>query len=131
MRRALALMIVAAALGYTAPAQAQSNLELEIVVDCIGDAGRLCVGILPGGGRVAKCLMAHQRELSPACRGAMGEEAAKIQAAKMKGAAAKAAAAKAAAAKAGASPAGASPAGAGTTTNAAPPPPPLGSTPKQ
>jgi len=125
MRRTLALMIVAAALGYTAPAQAQSKLELEIVVDCIGDAGRLCVGILQGGGRVAKCLMAHQRELSPACRGAMGEAAAKMQAGK-------AAAMKAAAAKAAAAKAGASPTGAGTTNNAPPPPPPpLGSTPKQ
>ncbi|MEO6976159.1 MAG: cysteine rich repeat-containing protein [Gallionella sp.] len=35
---------------------------------CADDAVRLCNGIKPGGGAVAKCLKEHSSELSPACK---------------------------------------------------------------
>lgn len=35
---------------------------------CAEDAARLCKGVEPGEGRVAKCMKEHEKELSPACR---------------------------------------------------------------
>jgi hypothetical protein len=35
---------------------------------CVEDAAKLCQGVQPGGGRVAKCLKEHAKELSPACK---------------------------------------------------------------
>jgi len=39
---------------------------------CADDAAKLCQGVQPGGGRVAKCLKEHSNELSPACKDNMG-----------------------------------------------------------
>jgi Skp family chaperone for outer membrane proteins len=38
---------------------------------CAEDAAKLCQGVQQGGGRVAKCLKEHSKELSPACKGNM------------------------------------------------------------
>ncbi len=35
---------------------------------CADDAAKLCQGMKPGGGAVAKCLNEHSSELSPACK---------------------------------------------------------------
>lgn len=35
---------------------------------CAGDIENFCKGIKPGGGRVAKCLREHNKELSEQCR---------------------------------------------------------------
>ena len=35
---------------------------------CQPDAEKFCKGIKPGEGRIAACLMAHERELAPACQ---------------------------------------------------------------
>lgn len=37
---------------------------------CASDIARLCGNVVPGGGRVLRCLDAHRAELSPACRDA-------------------------------------------------------------
>ena len=34
---------------------------------CKADAERLCAGIQPGGGRIVKCLKAHENEVSIGC----------------------------------------------------------------
>ncbi|HTN92994.1 MAG TPA: cysteine rich repeat-containing protein [Gallionella sp.] len=35
---------------------------------CADDAAKLCPGVQPGGGAIAKCLKEHASELSPACK---------------------------------------------------------------
>ena len=35
---------------------------------CRDDAAKLCKGVQPGGGNIAKCLKEHSSELSPACK---------------------------------------------------------------
>lgn len=112
--RALAIAAAAASvLSWAAPAQAQVPGEGEVLAACLEDAGRLCFGVLPGGGRVLKCIIAHQKQASPGCQGALREEAEKRQAAAAKAAAAKAA-------KAGAANSTAAPNSAGTTSPAPP-----------
>jgi len=46
---------------------------------CAQDAARLCKGVQPGGGRVAKCMKEHEKELSPACRENAAKAKRKIQ----------------------------------------------------
>lgn len=38
---------------------------------CKADAGKLCPGVQPGGGRVLACLKQHEAELSPDCQAAL------------------------------------------------------------
>ena len=40
----------------------------ETARPCRDDATKLCPGVKPGGGAVAKCLKEHSNELSPACK---------------------------------------------------------------
>jgi hypothetical protein len=42
---------------------------------CADDIAKFCKGLQPGGGRIAKCLKDHEKELSPACK----EEVAEVQ----------------------------------------------------
>lgn len=57
----LALFSVAV-LGPTTRAQAQ-----EQFVYCKADAARLCRGVRPGGGRILRCLKAHENDLTVGC----------------------------------------------------------------
>lgn len=47
---------------------------------CDEDAARLCQGMQPGGGRVAKCLKEHSSELSAACKDSMTKAKARARA---------------------------------------------------
>jgi hypothetical protein len=38
---------------------------------CRGDYDRLCVSVVPGGGRILACLQGHANQLSPGCAQAM------------------------------------------------------------
>lgn len=40
----------------------------ETARPCRDDAAKLCPGVKPGGGAVARCLKEHSSELSPACK---------------------------------------------------------------
>jgi hypothetical protein len=40
----------------------------ETAKPCRDDAAKLCQGVKPGGGAVARCLKEHSSELSPACK---------------------------------------------------------------
>ena len=48
-------------LAPSAPARAQA------LTSCKADAERLCAGEKPGGGKLAKCLKAHENEVSIGC----------------------------------------------------------------
>jgi hypothetical protein len=65
----------AAILGLVGSAQAQSVQDA-----CMGDYQKLCSATMPGGGRVAKCLVAHKDALTGGCKTALLAEAAKRQA---------------------------------------------------
>lgn len=45
----------------------------EITPSCRAEVKQLCHGILPGGGRIKKCIEANEGKLSPACEKAVQE----------------------------------------------------------
>jgi len=94
--RALALTAVAA-LAFAGAAQAQ--VPPKIAAACTAESLKLCSGVVPGGGRILECIIAHVEQVGATCKTALSEELAKRDAAKGDAAAAKAAAAKKAAAK--------------------------------
>ena len=53
-------------------AQAEKRLK-EVHQACEDDIMSFCAGVEPGDGRVAKCLKAHQDQLSAECKGAIGK----------------------------------------------------------
>lgn len=79
MTTATRLMVAAvtvAALAFAdAPARSQSAQDA-----CMGDYQKLCSATIPGGGRVAKCLVAHKDQLTDGCKTALQAEATKRQA---------------------------------------------------
>jgi hypothetical protein len=77
-RSAAEAVLVAAFTFAGTTAQAQSA---SVQSACMGDYQKLCSGTLPGGGRVAKCLVAHKDELTDGCKTALLAEAAKQKAA--------------------------------------------------
>lgn len=54
------------------PAGDQSEHH-EITPSCRAEVKQLCRGILPGGGRIKKCIEANENKLSPSCRTAVQE----------------------------------------------------------
>jgi hypothetical protein len=75
VRVAAAAMTVAALALAAVPAQSQSVQDA-----CMGDYQKLCSATVPGGGRVAKCLVAHKDQLTDGCKTALQAEAAKQKA---------------------------------------------------
>jgi hypothetical protein len=60
------LSVLGLALGLSAGAAlAQTAAEREA---CQADFEKYCPGIMPGGGRVVKCLSAHLDQLTPQCK---------------------------------------------------------------
>lgn len=45
-----------------------ASVAAEEAKPCAEDAAKLCKGVKPGEGRVAKCMKEHEKELSPACK---------------------------------------------------------------
>jgi len=45
----------------------------EVTPSCRAEVKQLCRGILPGGGRIKKCVEANEGKLSPTCRKAVQE----------------------------------------------------------
>jgi len=68
IRNALAVMLftlssVSAAVAADAPPKREGP--------CATDFKKFCPGMQAGGGRIYRCMMSHQAELSPACRDVM------------------------------------------------------------
>src|SRR5467141_1348328 len=63
------------AAGVPADAGAQQRSEGP----CAPDVKRFCGDVKPGQGAIAKCMKAHQAELSPACREGMKARAEKAE----------------------------------------------------
>ena len=72
---AVSLIAATTLLAFTGIAQAQSAQDA-----CMGDYQKLCSGTAPGGGRIAKCLVAHKDQLTDGCKTALQAEAAKQKA---------------------------------------------------
>jgi hypothetical protein len=45
----------------------------DLATACRADVQRLCPGVAPGGGRLARCIQEHAAQVSPACRQAIAE----------------------------------------------------------
>ncbi len=69
----VALAVFAA--GVAAQAGAQQRREGP----CAADAKKFCGDVQPGQGGIAKCMKAHEAELSPACREGMKARAEKAE----------------------------------------------------
>jgi len=52
------------------PGMAIAQTTLKV---CGGDIARVCSGVVPGGGRIAQCLMSQPEQLSSDCRRFLGE----------------------------------------------------------
>ena len=80
--------LACAALTGAAFAQSPNVVELQrdpgvraAIGSCMADRGRLCSGVAPGSGRIARCLAARSEALSPACRIAMEKASSVLMAA--------------------------------------------------
>ncbi len=69
------LVFVLFAAGLAADAGAQQRREGP----CVADVKRFCGDVKPGQGAIAKCMKAHEAELSPACREGMKARAEKAE----------------------------------------------------
>lgn len=65
--------MLAAAGSHSATAQTAS--KGDAMQACQRDYKNYCAGVIPGGGRILKCLSGHMQELAPQCKDAvaMGE----------------------------------------------------------
>src|SRR5882672_5265117 len=61
-----AFILLAAGFATNAPAQGRKGDG-----PCAADAKKFCGNEQPGGGRIAKCMKAHEAQLSPACQSEM------------------------------------------------------------
>lgn len=59
--------IVALALCLSGPAAAQTKNP------CADDTAKFCKDVKPGGGRLAKCMKEHEKDLSPQCKESIDE----------------------------------------------------------
>lgn len=59
--------------------QASSQSFGQLRAACEADVRRICAGVEPGGGRIRECLKERHEQLSPACKGALRDAAAKRQ----------------------------------------------------
>jgi hypothetical protein len=61
------IALIVAVLFLMVPLMAQSE-EIHRKGPCKADYEKFCKDVKPGQGRIAKCMKAHENELSPACR---------------------------------------------------------------
>lgn len=62
-----------ATLAQSLPPQYDVPAVRTAIAACGADAKKFCAGVVPGEGRIIRCLMAQQSALSPACRDSIAE----------------------------------------------------------
>lgn len=70
MKNSILPIVLAAVVSsqFTLIAKAsEASLMRQGMRSCGGDVSRFCSGILPGDGRIAKCLLNHRAKLSASC----------------------------------------------------------------
>lgn len=65
------LLPAGAVQAQSLPPEANHPAVRAAIDACIGDARRLCSGVVPGGGRIVRCLAASEPALTPTCRAAL------------------------------------------------------------
>jgi hypothetical protein len=68
MSRAVSLAVLVTLAASAACAQQPSPAVRQA---CEADYHRHCAAVVPGGGRILRCLLDHDRELAPDCRAAL------------------------------------------------------------
>jgi hypothetical protein len=66
--RKSSIVLIAAIMFLMMPLAAQSDEETHRKGPCKADYEKFCKDVKPGQGRIAKCMKAHENELSPACK---------------------------------------------------------------
>jgi hypothetical protein len=72
MKRSLTATLLITAVSSSALLSAGvAFADSLIATRCKDEAEKVCAGIAPGGGRLAKCLRGHEAELSEPCKAAL------------------------------------------------------------
>jgi hypothetical protein len=69
-----ASLVLTLAMASTTALAAQTQMEKErhaLETYCRSDVHRLCAGIVPGEGRIERCLKRHKEEMSVGCAKAL------------------------------------------------------------
>jgi hypothetical protein len=69
------ILLALALVGLLVPATVLARRDLAAA--CRADVARLCPGLSPGGGRIARCLKEHAEELSAPCKQAIADRRAR------------------------------------------------------
>jgi hypothetical protein len=67
----IASIVPAAAQPANLPPEANHPAVKEAAAVCMPDVTKFCAGVVPGGGRIVRCLVANKDALNPDCRASM------------------------------------------------------------
>lgn len=65
---ALAAIFESAAMAQQLPPQANHPAVKEAASVCAPDISKYCSGVMPGGGRIVRCLASNEANITPDCK---------------------------------------------------------------